>query len=44
VRLGALAAADRLLTRARKSREAQLLEKIFHEVPESVFRQLVLLL
>jgi hypothetical protein len=44
VRLGALAAAGRLLTRARKSREAQPLEKIFHAVPESVFRQVVLFL
>ena len=32
VRLGALAAAGRLLTRARASQEAQLLERIFDEV------------
>ena len=44
VRLGALAAAGRLLVRARASHEAQLLEKIFDEVPECVLRQLVMFL
>ena len=41
IRLGALAASGRLLVRARASQEAQLLERIFYEVPEVVFRQFV---
>merc|ERR1711907_727349 len=41
IRLGALAASGRLLVRASASQDAQLLERIFDEVPEVVFRQLV---
>ena len=44
VRLGALAAAGRLRTRARQSHEARFVEKIFNEVPESAFRQVVMFL
>jgi hypothetical protein len=44
IRLHALAAGGRLATRARASIEAQLLESIFDEVPDMIFRSLVMYL
>jgi len=44
VRLHALAAGGRLATRARSSGESQLLERIFDEVPDMLFRSLVMYL
>jgi stress response protein SCP2 len=44
VRLHALATGGRLATRARSSGESQLLERIFDEVPDMLFRSLVMCL
>lgn len=41
VRLHALSAQGRVVTRARAAREAQLLERVFDETPDDVFRRVV---